>query len=127
MTRDLYNVRYASTPTSAEPGRTSTPLTDDEEHRARTTLFHELGDTIAAQGWVRFPAHSPEERRRLVDVARRLGAHWGLEVFIEAEDQCAMRLYVAGYEAVTGREQGAGYGTAEGHGAAAGHGTAPQG
>ncbi|MFE2523916.1 hypothetical protein ACFXEL_06755 [Streptomyces sp. NPDC059382] len=100
MPRDLRNVRYAST----ESAPTSTPLTDDEERRARTTLFHELGGTISERGWVRFPAHSPEERRRLVDVARRLGAHWGREVFVEAEDPCAMRLYVAGYGAVTSRQ-----------------------
>lgn len=91
MVRDLYNVRVQP----AEGG--STPLSAEEEHRARTVLFSDLGNVIAERGWVRFPAYSPEERRRLVDVAHRLSAHWGQEVFVEAEDQCAMRLYLAGH------------------------------
>ncbi|MFK0096775.1 hypothetical protein [Streptomyces sp. NPDC091040] len=74
-----------------------TPLTEEEEQRARAVLFSDLGNTIAERGWVRFPAYSPEERRRLVDVAHRLSAHWGQQVFIEAEDQCAMKLYLAGH------------------------------
>lgn len=60
-------------------------------------LFRELGNEIADRGWARFPAYSPEERRRLVDVAHRLSAHWGQQVFVEAEDQCALRLCLAGY------------------------------
>ncbi|MFB7407287.1 MULTISPECIES: hypothetical protein [unclassified Streptomyces] len=91
MIRDLYNVRVQP----AEGG--STPLTEEEEQRARATLFSDLGNIIAERGWVRFPAYSPEERRRLIDVAHRLSAHWGQQVFIEAEDQCAMRLCLAGY------------------------------
>ncbi|MCX5232610.1 hypothetical protein ABZY16_07520 [Streptomyces sp. NPDC006553] len=91
MVRDLYNVRVRS----AESG--STPLTEEEEQRARAVLFSDLGNVIAERGWVRFPAHSPEERRRLVDVAQRLSARWGQQVFIEAEDQCAMKLYLAGH------------------------------
>lgn len=73
--RDLYNVRWQP----AEGG--STPLTDEEEQRARAALFHELGNEIADRGWVRFPAYSPEERRRLIDVAHRLTSHWGTQVF----------------------------------------------
>ncbi|WP_229701251.1 hypothetical protein [Streptomyces camponoticapitis] len=75
----------------------STPLTEEEEQRARAVLFSDLGNIIGERGWVRFPAYSPEERRRLVDIAHRLSAHWGQRVFIEAEDQCAMKLYLAGY------------------------------
>ncbi|MGW6897084.1 hypothetical protein ACWGF2_10590 [Streptomyces sp. NPDC054919] len=75
----------------------STPLTDDEEQRMRAMLFGELGNEIADRGWVRFPAYEPEDRRRLIDVAHRLSAHWGQQVFVEAEDQCRMKLYLAGY------------------------------
>ncbi|MDQ0791718.1 hypothetical protein [Streptomyces sp. B1I3] len=89
--RDLYDVRVQP----AEGG--STPLTEEEEQRARVVLFSDLGNAIAERGWVRFPAYSPEERRRLVDVAHRLSAHWGQHVFIEAEDECAMKLYLAGH------------------------------
>ncbi|MEV0114542.1 hypothetical protein AB0H77_15010 [Streptomyces sp. NPDC050844] len=91
--RDLYNVRWQSGPESVEG--VATPLTDEEERRVRAVLFNELGNTIAEQGWARFPAYTPEERRRLVDVAHRLGAHWGRRVFVEAEDQCGLRLYLA--------------------------------
>ncbi|MEV7323903.1 hypothetical protein [Streptomyces sp. NPDC093970] len=89
--RDLYNVQV-----QPEEGG-STPLTVEEEQRARAVLFSDLGNIVAERGWVRFPAYSPEERRRLVDVANRLSAHWGQQVLIEAEDQCAMRLYLPGY------------------------------
>ncbi|MFJ6012273.1 hypothetical protein [Streptomyces sp. NPDC092952] len=91
MVRDLYNVR--SRPVEGGP----TPLTEEEEQRARAVLFNDLGRAVSERGWVRFPAYSPEERRRLVDVAHRLGDYWGQRVFIEAEDQCAMRLYLAGH------------------------------
>ncbi|MFG2621841.1 hypothetical protein ACGFXC_29905 [Streptomyces sp. NPDC048507] len=91
MVRELYNVR------TLPPEGGPTPLTEDEERRARAVLFGDLGAVIAERGWVRFPAYSPEERRRLVDVARRLSAHWGQEVFVGAEDQCAMRLHLAGH------------------------------
>lgn len=91
MIRDLYNVRLQS----VEGG--STPLTDDEEQRMRAMLFSELGNEIADRGWVRFPAYSPEDRRRLIDVAHRLSAHWGQQVFVEAEDRCRLKLYLAGY------------------------------
>ncbi|MFC8224646.1 hypothetical protein [Streptomyces sp. NPDC057287] len=91
MTRDLYNVRPVG------PGTGPTPLTSDEEQRARATLFTELGDVIADRGWARFPAYSPEERRRLVAVGRMLSAHWGIPVTVEAEDACAMRLSLAGH------------------------------
>ncbi|MFE2543535.1 hypothetical protein [Actinacidiphila glaucinigra] len=91
MTRELYNVRLV--PREGDP----TPLTDEEEQRARATLFNDLGRAVSDRGWVRFPAYSPEERRRLVDVARRLGAYWGTEVGVEAEDHCSMRLFLPGY------------------------------
>ncbi len=91
MIRDLYNVRLQS----VEGG--STPLTDDEERRLRAVLFSELGNEIADRGWVRFPAYSTEDRRRLIDVAHRLSAHWGQQVFVEAEDQCRLKLHLAGY------------------------------
>ncbi|MGW2280578.1 hypothetical protein [Streptomyces sp. NPDC001770] len=91
MIRDLYNVRWQ--PAEGAP----TPLTEDEERRARATLFHDLGTVIAERGWVRFPAYSPEERRRLVDVAHRLTEHWGQRVHVVAEDQCALRLHLDGY------------------------------
>ncbi len=91
MVRDLYNVRVQW------PEGGPAPLTEEEEQRARAVLFSDLGNTIAERGWVRFPAYSPEERRRLVDVAHRLSAHWGQQVFVEAEDQCAMKLYLAGH------------------------------
>ncbi len=90
VVRDLYNVRTQP----AEGG--VTPLTDEEEQRARAALFHDLGNVIADRGWARFPAYSPEERLRLVDVAHRLSAHWGQRVFVEAEDQCSLRLHLAG-------------------------------
>ncbi|WP_255953797.1 hypothetical protein [Streptomyces odontomachi] len=74
-----------------------TPLTEEEEQRFRAVLFSELGNKIADQGWARFPAYTPQERRRLVDVAQRLAAHWEQQVFVEAEDPCRMRLCLAGY------------------------------
>ncbi|RMI41226.1 hypothetical protein [Streptomyces triticirhizae] len=91
MIRDLYNVR------AQPPEGGTTPLTEEEERRVRAVFLHDLGNVIAERGWVRFPAYSPEERRRLVDVAHRLSAHWGRRVFVEAEDQCALRLYLAGH------------------------------
>ncbi|MEU3185352.1 hypothetical protein ABZ707_14275 [Streptomyces sp. NPDC006923] len=76
-----------------------TPLTEEEEQRMRAVLFSELGNKIADRGWARFPAYTPEERRRLIDVAHRLSAYWGQRVFVEAVDQCAMRLYLHGHGA----------------------------
>ncbi|WP_210584226.1 hypothetical protein [Streptomyces sp. GESEQ-35] len=99
MIRDLYNVRYAA-------GEGLTPLTDEEEQRARAVLFRELGNQIAERGWTRFPAYTPQERRRLVDVAERLTAHWGQRVTVGAEDQCGMRLSLAGYEVTGGGSSG---------------------
>ncbi|MFJ9062176.1 MULTISPECIES: hypothetical protein [unclassified Streptomyces] len=91
MIRDLYNVHPVG------PGSGPTPLTSDEEQRARATLFTELGNALADRGWTRFPAYTPEERRRLVAVGGMLSAHWGIPVTVEAEDPCAMRLSLAGH------------------------------
>lgn len=93
MVRGLYNVRLLP----AED--TVAPLTEEEERRFRNVLFNELGNKISDQGWASFPAYTPEERRRLVDVAHRLTAYWGRQVFVEIEDQCRLRLCLAGYEA----------------------------
>ncbi|RFU85603.1 hypothetical protein DY218_16720 [Streptomyces triticagri] len=94
MVRDLYNVRVQP----AEP--VVTPLTDEEEQRVRSTLFHELGREVAERGWARFPAYTTEERRRLVDVARRLTDHWGQQVAVEAEDEGRIRLFLTGNAAL---------------------------
>ena len=90
MIRDLYNVRVLPF------APVTTPLTADEERRARATLFTEPGNAIADHGRVGYPAHTPEERRRLVDVARMLTDHWGIPLTVEAEDECRLRLSVAG-------------------------------
>lgn len=90
--RDLYNVRVRQ----VEDADAS--LTEEEERRFQAVLFSELGNKIADQGWARFPAYTPEDRRRLVEVAHRLSGYWGQQVFVEAEDQCRMRLCLAGYE-----------------------------
>lgn len=92
MIRDLYNVRVRP-----EQG-TTTPLTEEEEQRVRAVLFSELGNEIADRGWARFPAYTPEERRRLVAVAQRLTTYWGRQVTVEAEDQTRLRLSLAGFE-----------------------------
>ncbi|MFB8754997.1 hypothetical protein [Streptomyces nigra] len=92
MVRDLYNVRLL-------PGEeTASPLTDEEERRYRALLFRELGDEIAGKGYARYPAYTVEDRRRLVDVAHRLSAHWGLRVRVEAEDLTRVRLSLPGHE-----------------------------
>lgn len=92
MIRDLYNVRLR--PADDAPS----PLTDEEEQRFRAVLFSELGNTIADRGWARFPAYTPEDRRRLVEVAHRLTEHWGRRVIVEAEDHCRLLLRLAGAE-----------------------------
>ncbi|MFG2513184.1 hypothetical protein [Streptomyces sp. NPDC048584] len=74
-----------------------TPLTDEEERRFRAVLFSELGNEIADRGRARYPAYTPEDRRRLVDVANRLTAYWGRRVLVEAEDECRLRLRLAGH------------------------------
>lgn len=63
-------------------------------------LFSELGNKIADRGWARFPAYTPEDRSRLVDVANRLTSYWGQPVYAEVEDQCRVRLCLAGYKAL---------------------------
>lgn len=92
MVRDLHNVRLV--PAEGTP----TPITEEEEQRFRAVLFNELGNRIPEQGWVGFPAYTPEDRRRLVDVADRLTAYWGQQVFVEVQDQCRLRFCLAGYE-----------------------------
>jgi hypothetical protein len=89
MMRDLYNVRELPHPEGP------TPLSPEEEHRFRAILFTELGNQVADQGWARFPAYTPEERRRLLDVGRALSEYWGRPVRVEPEDVCSMRLYLA--------------------------------
>ncbi|MCX5412309.1 hypothetical protein [Streptomyces sp. NBC_00059] len=91
MIRDLYNVRATG------PGPGPSPLTPEEEQRYRALLFTELGNAIADHGWTRYPAHSPQERMRLVEVGHRLSEHWGIPVTVEAEDECRLRLSVAGH------------------------------
>ncbi|WP_326783402.1 hypothetical protein [Streptomyces sp. NBC_00151] len=92
MTRDLYNVRTRPAEDTPEP------LSAEEESRFRALLFTELGNRIADEGWARFPAYTREDRRRLVDVAHRLSAHWGRQVDVEAEDKCRLRLFLVGDE-----------------------------
>lgn len=60
--------------------------------------FRELGEEIAAKGYARHPAYTVEDRRRLVDVAHRLSAHWGLRVRVEAEDLTRVRHSLPGAE-----------------------------
>ncbi|MCX5532193.1 hypothetical protein OG785_16645 [Streptomyces sp. NBC_00006] len=103
MIRDLYNVR----PVPAEGEETvrewaPTPLTPEEESRYQALLFSELGNQIADRGTTTYPAHTPEERRRLVAVGQRLSAHWGMPVRVTADDECRMRLSVGPVGAVTG-------------------------
>ncbi|MFG3123739.1 hypothetical protein ACGFYO_17225 [Streptomyces sp. NPDC048201] len=96
MVRELYEVRLPDTEEAP------LPLTDDEERRYRELLFRELGNEISERGWVRYPAHTPEERRRLVEVAGWLGEYWGQRVFVEAQDVTRLRLCLAGYETAPG-------------------------
>ncbi|WP_265864410.1 hypothetical protein [Streptomyces sp. SKN60] len=95
--RELYNVRVLPGEGAGEDDAAATPLTADEERRYRGLLFTELGNEIADRGWARHPAYTPEDRRRLVDVAERLTAHWGQRVFVEAEDLTRLRLCLASH------------------------------
>ena len=99
MIRALYNVRPR--PAEGATGPITPPLSDEEEQRVRAVLFSELGNTIADRGWVRFPAYTVEDRRRLVAVAQRLTAHWGQQVHVEAEDHTRVRLSLVGHEALS--------------------------
>ncbi|MFE1291505.1 hypothetical protein [Streptomyces sp. NPDC058751] len=92
MIRDLYNVRTRPAEDAPEP------LSAEEEARFRSLLFTELGNRIADEGWARYPAYTREDRRRLVDVAHRLSAHWGRQVGVEAEDECRLRLFLVADE-----------------------------
>ncbi|WP_199552825.1 hypothetical protein [Streptomyces sp. N35] len=102
MIRDLYNVR----PVSGEGG--PTPLTPDEERRVRRTLFTELGNELADHGHVSYPAHTPPERLRLIEVGRALGEHWGIPVTVEPEDEVRMRLFLPGQVGGEGERAGVG-------------------
>ncbi|MHC5262886.1 hypothetical protein ACYSUO_33815 [Streptomyces sp. UC4497] len=94
MARDLYNVRVL-------PGDDApVPLSEEEERRYRNILFSELGNQIADRGTATYPAYTPEERRRLVEVGRRLSEHWGMPVRVTADDECRMRLSVGSGGAV---------------------------
>ncbi|WP_370410019.1 hypothetical protein [Streptomyces fradiae] len=97
--RELYNVRVlpGEGAGAGEDDSPATPLTADEERRYRGLLFTELGNEIADRGWARYPAYTPQDRRRLVDVAERLTAHWGQRVFVEAEDLTRLRLCLASH------------------------------
>ncbi|MGW6741060.1 hypothetical protein ACWGDX_10025 [Streptomyces sp. NPDC055025] len=101
MIRDLYNVREVPSPGGTAGG--PTPLTPEEERRARAVFFTEIGNRIADHGWARFPAYSPEERTRLYDVGRALSEWWGRPVRVEPEDECSMRFSLDGYEPTPGR------------------------
>lgn len=76
------------------------PFTDEEEQRFRAVLLSELGNEIVDNGWVRCPAYTPEDHRRLVEVAQRLTSYRGQLVFVEAEDRRRVRSCLAGYEAL---------------------------
>ncbi|GHG13961.1 hypothetical protein [Streptomyces hydrogenans] len=89
--RELYNVRPVT------DGPAPSPLTEEEERRFRDVLFGELGHAISARGRASFPAHTPEDRRRLLDVARRLTAHWGQQVTAVPEDELRMCLHLPGH------------------------------
>ncbi|MFI8369847.1 hypothetical protein [Streptomyces sp. NPDC085466] len=101
--RELYNVRTVG----GEP--VLSPLTDEEERRFRAVHLAELGHEISARGRARFPAHTPEDRRRPADVARLLTEHWGRPVTAVAEDELRMCLHLEGHGPGTGpaREEGA--------------------
>ncbi|MYW67895.1 hypothetical protein GTY65_28030 [Streptomyces sp. SID8379] len=92
MTRDLYNVRAVAAPD--EDQWAPTPLTPDEENRYLALLFGELGNQVADHGAATHPAYTTEDRRRIVEVGRRLSAHWGMPVRVEAVDTCRMRISV---------------------------------
>ncbi|WP_424216558.1 hypothetical protein ACN20G_30990 (plasmid) [Streptomyces sp. BI20] len=95
MYRDLHNVRLVPEPgTPPDP----TPLTEDEERRYQAVLFKELGDAIADRGRVSWPAHTPEDRRRLLTVAARLATHWNRPVHATPEDPTRMTLHLPDHE-----------------------------
>ncbi|GAA2289721.1 hypothetical protein GCM10010415_71470 [Streptomyces atrovirens] len=102
MVRDPYDVR----PLPAEDPQV-TPLSDEEEQRFRAILFSGLGNGIADRGRARFPAYAPQDRRRPVDVADRLTAHRGRRVLVEAEDECRLRLRLAGHATGAAARHGA--------------------
>ncbi|MFF8807606.1 hypothetical protein [Streptomyces omiyaensis] len=89
--RELRNVR--TVPEAPVPS----PLTDEEERRFRAVLLAELGHEVSARGRASFPAHTPEDRRRLLDVARRLGELWGQPVAAVPVDELRMCLHLPGH------------------------------
>ena len=74
----------------------TTPLTAEEELRARSVFATEIGARLAHQGWATFPAHTPEERIRLFAVARIIEQRLGCRVEAVPEDICSMRFTVVG-------------------------------
>ncbi|MGI5199511.1 hypothetical protein ACQEVY_38755 [Streptomyces sp. CA-288835] len=73
-----------------------TPLTAEEELRARSVFATEIGAQVARQGWATFPAHTPEERIRLYAVARMIEERLGCRVEAVPEDTITMRFTVVG-------------------------------
>ena len=63
-----------------------TPLTAEEEQRCRAAFADLIGQGLLSNGWARFPAYTPVERRRLYDIAWMLSARLGRQVRAEPED-----------------------------------------
>jgi hypothetical protein len=53
-----------------------------------------LGNKVADHGTATYPAHTPQDRQRIVEVGRRLSEYWGTPVHVSADDECRMRLSV---------------------------------
>ncbi|CAL9509826.1 hypothetical protein SUDANB171_03601 [Streptomyces sp. enrichment culture] len=89
MIRDLYNVRAA-----ADGGATDevilTPMSPQEEQRARVAFMELIARELEEKSWARFPAYSPEERTRLTEVARALCVRLGRPVRVDVQDPCSM-------------------------------------
>lgn len=56
----------------------------------------EIGAQLARQGRATFPAHTPQERIRLYEVARMIGERLGCRVEAVPEDTITMRFTVVG-------------------------------
>ncbi|MFC8666865.1 hypothetical protein [Streptomyces sp. NPDC057199] len=86
---------------------TRTPLTAEEELRARSVFATEIGAQLARQGWAVFPAHTPEERIRLFAVARIIEERLGHRVEAVPEDILSMRFTLVGAAPEVGPAAGA--------------------